>query len=188
VGKSPIERVFLKPDDPPACQEAVEDILAADIIVIGPGSLFTSVIPNILVPGIRRALAQTKGLKIYVSNIVTQPGQTDAFTSTDHLRNIVRYAGDGVVDAAVFNSHLPADDILERYRREGAEVVVAEPAAKELGVRIVEGDLVEDLDGKRVLWEKQDLLRHHPDKLADIVCRIYAGLPPLTQEAVGEGQ
>ncbi len=188
LGKPSIGRVFLKPEAPAACQEAVEDILAADIVVIGPGSLFTSVIPNILVPGIREALQQTKARKVYVSNIVTQPGQTDGFTSTDHLRNVVRYAGQGVIDHAVFNCHLPADDILERYRAEGAEVVVAEDGLKELGVSIVEGDLVEDLDGKRVLWEKQDLLRHHPDKLADIVCRIYAGLPPLTQEAVGERQ
>ena len=187
-GKAPIERVFLKPEDPPACDEAVQDILAADIVVIGPGSLFTSVIPNILVPGIRTALAQTKAVKIYIGNIVTQPGQTDAFTSTDHLRNLVRYAGPGVVDFAVFNCRVPGEDILERYRREGAEVVVAEPGLQRLGTKIVESDLGEDLDGKRGLWEKQDLLRHHPDKLADVICRIYGGLPPLTPEAVGERQ
>ncbi len=188
TGKPPIKRVYLSPEVPPACGEAVEDIMAADIVVIGPGSLFTSVLPNILVPGIRDALARTRAVKIYVSNIVTQPGQTDSFTAADHLRNIVRYAGQGVVDYAVFNCSVPADDILERYRAEGAEIVVANDGVGELGVKIVEGDLVEDLDGKRVLWEKQDLLRHHPDKLADIVCRIYAGLPPLTPEAAGGSQ
>jgi uncharacterized cofD-like protein len=188
LDKPPIRRAYLKPEAPPPCNEAVEAILAADIVVIGPGSLFTSVIPNILVPGIREALAKTTARKIYVSNIVTQPGQTDGFTSTDHLRNIVRYTGKGVIDHAVFNCHVPGEDILERYRAEGARIVVAEPALKDMGVDIVEGDLLEDLDGKRVLWEKQDLLRHHPDKLADILCRIYAGLPPLTPESVGDGQ
>jgi uncharacterized cofD-like protein len=178
LNKPPIKRVYLTPEGPDACREAVRDILDSDIVCIGPGSLFTSVVPNLLVPGIRDALAETDALKVYVGNIVTQPGQTDGFTAADHLRTIVNYAGEGVVDVAVFNAQFPSESILARYREEGADIVPPDEALRDLGVRIVEADLVEDLDGKRVLWEKQDLLRHHPDKLADTVCRVYAGLLP----------
>jgi uncharacterized cofD-like protein len=148
------------------------------VVVIGPGSLFTSVIVNALVPGIREALNRTKALKIYVCNIVTQPGQTDAFTASDHVRTVVEHLGPDAVDYAVVNSHIPSATILERYRAEGAEIVPPDGAIHEIGPRVVEADLMEDLDGTRILWEKQDLLRHHPDKLADTVCRIYAGLTP----------
>ncbi len=176
--KPPIRRIYLKPEAPPACQAAVEDILAADIVVIGPGSLFTSVLANVLVPGIREALAETGALKIYVGNIVTQPGQTDGFNASDHLRSVLQCIGSDGLDCAVFNSRFPSDAMLERYRSEGAEIVALDPALHELGVRVVEADLVEDLDGTRVLWEKQDLLRHHPDKLVDTICRVYGELEP----------
>ncbi len=178
LDKPPIRRVFLKPEAPAAFHEAVDSILGADLIAIGPGSLFTSVLPNLLVPGIREALAGARAEKIYIGNIVTQPGQTDGFNAADHLREIVRYCGEGVVDYAIFNSRFPEDSILERYRAEGADVVRADPSLDEINVQIVNADLVEDLDGQRVLWEKQDLLRHHPDKLADALCRVYAGLDP----------
>lgn len=176
TGKPPIRRVYLKPESPPALDEAVQEILGADVVVLGPGSLYTSVISNILVPGIRDALAHTQALKVYVCNIVTQAGQTDGFSASDHLRTVIQYAGDGVIDCALFNSHIPSASILERYRAEQAEIVAPEPGLQKLGVRTVEADLLEDLDGQRVLWEKQDLLRHHPDKLADTVCRVYGGL------------
>ena len=176
LSKPPIKRVYLKPEAPPAFVEAVEEILNADLVIIGPGSLFTSVIVNTLVPGIRDALRRTSALKVYVCNIVTQPGQTDGFSASDHVRAVLRHVGPDVVDCVVVNSHIPVEPVLERYRREGAEIVVPGPGLEGLGVDVVQADLVEDLDGTRVLWEKQDLLRHHPDRLADAVCRIYAGL------------
>jgi uncharacterized cofD-like protein len=184
-GTAPIARPFLKPEAPPACEEAVQDIMSADIVVIGPGSLFTSVIPNVLVPGIREALKATEAVKIYVSNIVTQPGQTDGLTGADHVRALLDAAGPGAVDYVLFNSSVPADEVLERYRSEGAEIVLADGGLEEFDVGVYEADLVEDLDEKRVLWEKQDLLRHHPDKLADAICRIYAGLQPQVAASLG---
>jgi len=176
--KPRIKRVYLQPESPPACQEAVEEILRADIVVIGPGSLYTSVISNLLVPGLRDALAHTNALRIYVGNIVTQPGQTDGFTAAEHIRTVLQYAGEQAVDCVVLNSHFPPENILERYRSEGAAPVTAQEDLSGLGPQIVKTDLVEEFDTQRVLWEKQDLLRHHPDKLADVICRIYAGLPP----------
>jgi uncharacterized cofD-like protein len=178
LNKPPIKRVYLKPSSPPACENAVRDILDADIIVIGPGSLFTSVISNLLVPGIRDALQRTKALRIYVSNIVTQPGQTDGFSGSDHLRAVLDHAGDTSLDCALFNSRFPPEQTMERYRRETAQTVEADSGLAAYRVHVVKADLVEEFDGTRVLWEKQDLLRHHPDKLADAICRIYAGLPP----------
>ncbi len=178
LDKPPIKRLFLRPDSPPAYEEAVQAILDGDIIVIGPGSLFTSVLANILVPGIRDALAETTALKIYVCNVVTQPGQTDGFTASDHLRAVLQYTGADTLDCALFNSHRLPEQIVERYRKVGAESVPVDGGLKDFGLQIAEADLVEDLDGSRVLWEKQDLLRHQPDKLADTICRIYVGLTP----------
>jgi uncharacterized cofD-like protein len=176
LDKPPIRRVFLKPEAPPACEEAVQDILNTDIVVIGPGSLYTSVIANLLVPGIREALERTDALKIYVCNIVTQPGQTDGFSASDHLRAVVDHLGRGVLDCALFNASRPPESIMQRYRQEGADFVGVDDGVEQLGVRLVSADLVEDVDTARVLWEKQDLLRHSPDKLADTICRIFAGL------------
>ena len=170
---APVKRLLLKPEAPPACEEAVEEILGADIVVIGPGSLLTSVLANLLVPGVRDALARTKALRIYVGNIVTQPGQTDGLGARDHLRTLLEYVDAECVDCALFNAHCPDEAMMARYRAEGAEIVIANGGLDELGVEIVTDNLVEDLDGKRVLWEKQDLLRHHPDRLADAICRIY---------------
>ena len=175
--KPRIKRVYLKPESPPACEEAVSEILKADIVVIGPGSLFTSVLANLLVPGIRDALAETDAVKIYICNIVTQPGQTDGLDATAHLATILEYISPKALDYAMFNNYFPGDAVMERYRAEGAQLVVADERTRRMGVKIAEGSLVEDLDQKRVLWEKQDLLRHNPDRLADAVCRIFAGLP-----------
>ncbi|MCP3885697.1 MAG: hypothetical protein GY700_09525, partial [Propionibacteriaceae bacterium] len=147
-------------------------------VVVGPGSLFTSVLTNVLVPGIRDAIAASNALKVYVGNIVTQPGQTDGFSAGDHLRALIQHLGKGVLDAAIFNTTLPDEEALERYRADGAEIVTADADSANHGVKIVGADLVEDMDEQRVLWEKQDLLRHHPDKLADAVCRVFAGLEP----------
>jgi uncharacterized cofD-like protein len=176
VDKPPIKRLYLDPESPSAFQDTVQEVENADLVVLGPGSLFTSVLTNVLVPGVREALANTRGKVVYVANIVTQPGQTDGFQASDHLREVIKYVGEENLDYAVFNTTVPDDGILERYRKEGARMVLPDPGLDAFDVAIVEADLVEDLDGKRVLWEKQDLLRHHPDKLADAICRVFAGL------------
>ncbi|NLW51007.1 MAG: uridine diphosphate-N-acetylglucosamine-binding protein YvcK [Candidatus Brocadiaceae bacterium] len=170
---APVRRVLLKPPAPAACQEAIEEIQEADIVVLGPGSLLTSVVANLLVPGVRDALARTKATRIYVGNIVTQPGQTDGLNARAHLQTFLGYVDAGSVDVALFNDHCPDQEVLARYRAEGAEMVLADDDLHTLGVPVVTDNLVEDLDGRRVLWEKKDLLRHHPDRLANAICRIY---------------
>ena len=180
VGKSPIKNVFLKSNDVPPLSEAVEEILKADIIVIGPGSLYTSLITNLLVIGIRNAIRNSKATKIYVCNIVTQPGQTDHYKVSDHIKAVTKYLGDGVLDYIIVNNNIPRNDIIDRYQKEGAEVVLMDEGVYNLNVNVKKADLVEDLNQKRVLWEKQDLLRHDPDKVADSICRVYANLPLLS--------
>ncbi|MFP4026397.1 MAG: YvcK family protein [Candidatus Brocadiia bacterium] len=176
IDKPPIEKVFLKPQDAEALDEAVEEIENADIIVLGPGSLFTSVIPNILVPRIRDAVKNTRARVYYVCNAMTQPGQTDGFSARDHYIALEKHLGPQIIDCMILNSTDPPQNIVEKYRADGAELVGKQEDVKDIDVRTVFTDLLEDISQPRVLWEKQDLLRHHPDKLGDAVCRLFGGM------------
>jgi uncharacterized cofD-like protein len=176
LGKAPIKRLFFKPQEPETLDETIEEIMHADLVVLGPGSLYTSILANVLVPRIRRALHECPGEIYYVCNIVTQPGQTDHFTPADHYRVVEQHLGKGVVDCMLLNRRRPGADILRRYEQEGARLLEPDKDLETLEVRTVAADLIEDLDGPRVLWEKQDLLRHDPDKLGDALCRLYAGM------------
>jgi uncharacterized cofD-like protein len=102
-----IERVYLTPEDAPAYPAAVRAILNGDLIVLGPGSLFTSVLPNLLVGGIRQALEATRARVVYVCNVATQPGETDEMNVGDHLRALERHIGPGIVDTVIANNAFP---------------------------------------------------------------------------------
>jgi uncharacterized cofD-like protein len=172
--KAPIERVFLKSNDVECPPDAISEIEKADIIVIGPGSLYTSVISNLLVGGIKAALQRTKAVKIYLCNIVTQPGQTDNYTASDHIKAIIKYLGEGILDYVLVNNNFPREEIIEKYRKQDADIVALDENLEKNNVAIEVTDLIENIEQKRVLWEKQDLIRHDPEKLADSICRIYA--------------
>jgi len=172
LGKAPIEHVYLEPEDAAAGDEAIQEIEHADTIVIGPGSLYTSVITNLLVRGITRAIRRSDARVIYVCNIVTQPGQTDGYSAADHVRAIQRYLGDGAPDYVLLNNAVPPKEILERYEASGAQLIRADEAVRALGPQVVEADLVEEPSGDRALWEKQDLLRHDPAKLARVIMEL----------------
>ncbi|MDV5120858.1 MAG: uridine diphosphate-N-acetylglucosamine-binding protein YvcK [Candidatus Scalindua sp.] len=172
--KAAIERVFLKSNDVECPPDAISEIEKADIIVIGPGSLYTSVISNLLVGGIKDALQRTKAVKIYLCNIVTQPGQTDNYTASDHIKAIIKYLGEGILDYVLVNNNFPREEIIEKYRKEGADIVALDEDLEKSNVAIEVTDLIENIEQKRVLWEKQDLIRHDPEKLADSICRVYA--------------
>jgi uncharacterized cofD-like protein len=176
-GKPPIRKVLLKSNDVEPLPEVLEEIANADIIILGPGSLYTSVIPNILVKGLREAIKNSRATRIYVCNIVTQPGQTDGYTSSAHIKALTSHLGEGVLDYMLANNSMPKKEIVEKYEQEGATMVRLDPETRTLSVKLVETDLIEDLEKARVLWEKQDLLRHDPDKLANAICRTYARLP-----------
>jgi len=168
-GKPPIKRVYLKPEESEATPEALVEIREADIIVLGPGSLFTSVITNLLVKGIPEAIAESDAKVIYVCNIVTQPGQTDGFRAIDHVAAIMEYLKPAELSAALVNTTAPPPNILKNYEAEGKALAEIDDKLERLGVPIIKADLCEDIQERRILWEKADLLRHDPDKLTDLI-------------------
>ncbi len=121
-----IQRLELIPEDTQALSEVLRDIAAADAIVVGPGSLFTSILPNLLVGGVADAIRSSSALKFYVCNIMTQEGETRSYTAADHLEAIYQHIGQGIFDYIVVNSQSIAPDILGRYAAEGAEPVLVD--------------------------------------------------------------
>lgn len=158
---SPIEKVFIEPPNARALQESVDAIREADAIILGPGSLYTSVIPNLLIKDISSALHRTKAIKIYVSNIMTQPGETDGYGVEDHLKAIFKHGGDGIVDYAVVNVGKIDKELEVKYKEETSGMVsIDEEKVKGMDVKIIEGDFIKVKNG---------LIRHNSDKLADIL-------------------
>lgn len=124
----PPRRLALEPAAPPALPEAVAAINRADVVVLGPGSLFTSTLPNLLVPELRRAVERSPGRRVYVANLVTQPGETDGFDLARHLAEIAAITPALAIDAVVVNDAAAPEPIAAHYRAAGAEAIVA-PAA-----------------------------------------------------------
>jgi len=161
---SRIRRVSLDPGDAAAPPEVVEAITAADIVVIGPGSVYTSVIPNLLVKGIPEALYRTRARRVYVCNVMTQPGESDGFTASDHLAAIETHVPRPIVDYVIINNAVPSLDVLNRYRQSGA--ILVEPDADRIrakGYRPVLGTFM----------NQTDMVRHDPDRLAQAILRLF---------------
>ncbi|PTH57139.1 gluconeogenesis factor YvcK family protein [Staphylococcus agnetis] len=135
-----ISRVFLEPANAEPMDEAVEALLEADLIVLGPGSLYTSVISNLCVKGIANAIVKSEAKKLYVSNIMTQPGETDGYSVLDHIDAIHQQLGHHVIDFVIANEITFSNDILEKYEQKGARPVYYD--AGELiksGIKLVTG-------------------------------------------------
>ena len=158
---SEIATVGLEPREPPAHPEAVNAIRNADLIVVGPGSLFTSVMPNLLVPDIRIACHESRGMKIYVSNVATQHGETDHFTVEDHVRAIEEHVGGAPFDFIVANSNV-ATRLPARWQSEPVRLA-ADPAQALSNGRLVATDVV----------DVKNRYRHDPEKLAAVILTLY---------------
>ncbi len=158
---SPIKRVFLEPHTPGAYEPALAAILKADLIIMGPGSLYTSVLPNLLVDGITKAIEWSPGIKVYVCNVATQPGETDHFAAADHIDTVRAALGERVLDYAVVNSNTePASAILPEWH---VDPVTASGLSPNDGlVRVTSRDVVDDTNP----------LRHDPRKLASVLLEI----------------
>jgi uncharacterized cofD-like protein len=162
IGRSrePLDHIELEPADAPAFPPAVEAIREADLVVLGPGSLYTSILPNLLIPGIRDAVRTTRARVLLLMNLMTQPGETDGMDALAHLATIQRWAGEGLVDAVLVNATPPRLPLLDLYEKEGAAPVLVDEAALEgHGVEVVVADLLDD----------GELIRHDPAKLAGAV-------------------
>ena len=152
-----IERVYLEPDDAPAYPEAVRALLEADLIVAGPGSLYTSILPNLLVPDIARAVAASRALKVYVCNVATQHGETEGYSTGDHVAALEAHVGEGFFPVVLANDNLDVDFDASP----GVELVTVDlpPAA---GYRLVAGDLVDHAHPRQ----------HDGHKLAQALLRL----------------
>lgn len=160
-----ITQVRLIPEHPKVNEAALEAISQADLILLGPGSLYTSVIPNLLVDGITDAIADAPALRAYVCNVMTQDGETEGYTAADHLQALLSHSGQKLVDFCLVNSAPIPDYLLERYAVENARPIEVNRAEIEaLGVEVAAG-AVADLHHKK-------LARHDPDKLAQMALRL----------------
>ena len=161
----PIDHVNLIPSHPAALPAALEAIRDADLILLGPGSLYTSVIPNLLVDGVAQAVAEADALTMYICNIMTQEGETEGCTAAGHLEALLVHGVPGMVDLCLVNNAPIHPGLVERYQEEdAAPIVVDRDRVKSLGVELVERPLA-SRDG--------NYARHAPDLLAAAVMELY---------------
>jgi len=171
---APISAVRLEPADCRPLPETLAAIRAADVITIGPGSLFTSIVPNLLVPGVAEALRASKAVKVFICNVMTQPGETVGFTASDHLRRVVELCGPNLVDVAMVNSAVPSPAVLKRYRRDGADPVAVDLARfRQMGVKALTRRVMSEDDPQG--GSDGPIVRHHSDKLARQILSLGEG-------------
>lgn len=160
---SPIKKIFIRPNSASAAPDAVRAILEAELIILGPGSLYTSIIPNLLIREIREAVVASQVSKIYVCNIMTQPGETNGFKASDHIRELVKHTHPKILDACIVNTGSVPVCLLDKYGRESSVPVEADTQAiKDMGYGVIEEDLV----------SASDHVRHDAGKLARIVADL----------------
>lgn len=158
---SRIEELKIIPENAKALSEAMQAIQEADAIVMGPGSLYTSITSNLLVKDISKAVKKSNAIKIYISNIMTQPGETTGFKVSDHLKVLRKYGGKDIVDYVIVNTGEITDELKEKYKQEGAELVkLDEEDINSLGIKIVGENLVKISNG---------FIKHDSDKLAEVL-------------------
>ena len=161
-----IHHVQLLPENPPALPAALKAIERANIILLGPGSLYTSIIPNLLVDGISQAIQASKAMKIYVCNIMTQDGETEGMTGSEHLAALLEHGGPKLVDLCLCNNAPVTSNLLERYSLEDAEPLVVDRREMELlGVEVVSRPLTDD---------SLEYARHSGIKVAQAVMELYS--------------
>ncbi|MEM9596210.1 MAG: YvcK family protein [Acidobacteriota bacterium] len=170
VGRSGerLKDLALAPDSAPAFPPAVDALERADLILLGPGSLYTSVLPNLLITGIRRAVRRSGAKVVKILNLMTQPGETGGMSALDHLLALESHAGGRLVDYVLVSSTRPSERLLRRYSESGSQWI--DPDRKSLeahGVEVLERDL---------LLDNQELVRHDPMKLGRAVMDLARGL------------
>ncbi len=159
--RKPINRVSLTPEQPLATPDALKAIKEAQIIVLGPGSLYTSIIPNLLIKEITQEVAESEAIKVYVCNVMTQPGETDGYSVSDHIKALLKHSHEQILDYCVVNNGEVPVEVLKRYSQDNSLLVVNDRKKIEnLGVRVVEEDFSMIQDGA---------IRHDPEKLAKII-------------------
>ncbi len=161
-----ISKIRLVPENPQPLPETIEAIRNADMIVLGPGSLYTSIIPNLLVSGIGDTVALSRALRVYVCNIMTQEGETEGYTAFDHVQSLFDHSRPDLFDICLVNSTPVPKGLLERYSPEGAgQTEMDSERFREAGIDLVEGDLFSG---------GSNFARHDPHRLAFQLMRLHA--------------
>ncbi len=170
ASRVPIKKLELSPKKVRPLPLAIEAIRKADLILLGPGSLYTSVLPNLLIPEVASAIAKSKSPRVYIANLMTQPGETAGYALADHLRAIQTHASRKLVDYVVANRQPVSTKVARRYREQGAEPVVIDlPELQKLGCRVV-------LDN---LLDERDVIRHNHKRLAKLLLDKFCCPTPM---------
>lgn len=161
---SKINRIFISPTNCTPAPGVIDAIKEADAIIIGPGSLYTNVIPNLLVRGIAKAIKESEGIKVYVSNIMTELGQTDEYTLSDHIKAINEYVGEGIINYCIYDTGEIVPEFIKKYNFKGSDIVLPDvQKAKEMGVRLIQRNLSK-VEG--------DSIRHDSDVIASTIIQL----------------
>lgn len=159
-----INRVYISPSNARVAPGVLEAIQEADCIIIGPGSLYTNVIPSLLVNGVSKTIKESKALKLYISNIMTQPGQTDNYSLSEHIDTIIAHAGREIMDYCICDTGEVVPEYVKKYNKEGSELVEYDKEkVKKTGIKLIARDLscIED-----------EKIRHDSDKIARTIIEI----------------
>lgn len=161
----PIDKVCFDKELVQPLEQVLDAIAKADIIVLGPGSLYTSIIPNLLVNQVPQAISRARAVKVYVCNVMTQPGETENYTVGDHIEALNKHAGCPIIDYCLVNNGPIPPDMLKKYREDGAGPVELDAArVRRMGVKVIERDLV---------GAHKNYVRHDPDKLACAILETF---------------
>lgn len=159
-----IKRLALLPRKVRPLPEALEAIAKSDLILLGPGSLYTSVLPNLLIPQVAAAIAKSRAVRVYVANIMTQPGETQGFSIADHVRTIHQHTQSGLIDWVIVNSQPISSGVASRYRAQGATPVLCDVGElQKLGIRIIFDDLLEE----------HGVIRHNSKRLSNLLLEEF---------------
>ncbi|MCC7101631.1 MAG: YvcK family protein [Fimbriimonadaceae bacterium] len=158
-----IRRIFMEPNNAHAFPDAIEAIREAELVVMGPGSVYSSVIPNLLVPGIPEAIRDSRATKAYICNVMTQPGESDSFTAAEHVLAIEANVSHRLFDFVLVNNQLPSSNTLEKYRDKDQYPVEADvDRIRSMGFGIVRGEFMSE----------SDYVRHDPSRMAEALIKL----------------
>ncbi len=157
-----INRIYINPTNCRTTPEVTEAIKDAECIVIGPGSLYTNVIPCLLVNGVTKAIKESKAIKIYVNNIMTEQGQTDNYTMSEHIKAITDHVGQGIIDFCIYDSGEVVPEYIKKYNKEGSDLVEQDESNVK-GIELIQ---------KNLSYIKDERIRHNPDAVAAAIIEI----------------
>ena len=162
--KTSIDKITLEPSDVAPLEDVINSIKEADIIVIGPGSLYTSIMPNLMVNGVVDAIKKSNAPKVYISNVMTQPGETDEYNVFNHIESIQKHTKSNIIDYIIVNNKEISEEIFKKYKNQGSKMVLLDDKQKhelnKIGANTIEGDFVDT---------SKNYVRHNSDLISKIV-------------------